>query len=174
MEELKNVKYLVSFVLPVSLTGMAIKGFGSILTSSLRWTKAYGLVWNNNCRISIKTWKYTAKKDRTLSTRTLHRRLKLNRGKDFEEAQRSCMGFSDLEAIGIIQNTTYTERYFRKNKKKIMEELSTCKNDMGFEQCHHICDEGKPGVYKTDWHKLTTRRSAQLWCARGTMCDFLF
>ena len=56
------------------------------------------------------------------------------------------MGFSDLEAIGIIQNTTYTERYFRKNKKKIMEELSTCKNDMGFEQCHHICDEGKSGL----------------------------
>ena len=72
------------------------------------------------------------------------------------------MGFSDLEAIGIIQNTTYTERYFRKNKKKIMEELSTCKNDMGFEQCHHICDEGKPGVYKTDWDKLTTRRSGHL------------
>jgi len=53
------------------------------------------------------------------------------------------MGFSDLEALGIIQNTTYTENYFRKNKKKIMEELSTCKNEMGFEQCHHICHEGR-------------------------------
>merc|ERR1712039_744524 len=51
------------------------------------------------------------------------------------------MGFSDLEALGIIQNTTYTESYFRKNKKKIFEELSTCKNEMGFEQCHHICHE---------------------------------
>ena len=30
MEESKNVKYLASFVLPVSLTGMAIKEFGSI------------------------------------------------------------------------------------------------------------------------------------------------
>ena len=71
---------------------------------------------------------------------------KLNHLKDFEEAQRSCMGFSDLEALGIIQNTTYTENYFRKNKKKIMEELSTCKmHEMGFEQCHHICHGGKLG-----------------------------
>lgn len=52
------------------------------------------------------------------------------------------MSFSDLEALQIIQNTTYTETYFRKNIKKIMEELSTCKHDMGFEQCHHLCHEG--------------------------------
>lgn len=77
---------------------------------------------------------------------------------DFEEAQRSCMGFSDLEALGIIQNMTYTENYFRKNKKKIMEELSTCKmHEMGFEQCHHICHEdycNNRGVDPTEEIKL--------------------